>query len=81
MRTEQTTAEAEDEVRYLKNRVKPASKFILLVVPRRYMYFCGGSYCFMSWYLKILCCWRLMYAIIFLVKFGWLSGCTLIKNV
>ena len=25
---------------------KPASNFILLIVPRRY--FCGGSYCFMS---------------------------------
>ena len=27
--------------------------------PRRY--FCGGSFCFMSWCLKnFLCCWRLM---------------------
>ena len=40
------TAEAEGEVRVLLNRFKPASNFILLIVPRRY--FCGGSYCFMS---------------------------------
>ena len=26
---------------------KPASNFVLLIVPRRY--FCGGSLCFMSW--------------------------------
>ena len=29
--------------------IKPASNFILLIVPRRY--FCCGSYCFMYWYL------------------------------
>ena len=32
-------------------RFKPASNFILLIVPRRY--FCGGSYCFMYWCLKV----------------------------
>ena len=38
-----------------------------LIVPSRY--FCGGSFRFMSWCLKkILCCWRLMYVFIFLVK-------------
>ena len=48
-------------------RFKPASNFVLLIVPSRY--FCGGSFCFMSWCLKIfLCCWRLMYVFIFLVK-------------
>ena len=31
--------------------------------------FCGGSYCFMSWCFKFLCCWCLMHVIIFLVKF------------
>ena len=37
------------------------------VVPRRY--FCGGSFCFMSWCLKIfLCCWRLLCVFIVLVK-------------
>ena len=44
-------AEAEGEDRYLLNRFKPASNFILLIVPRRY--FCGGSYCFMSWCLNL----------------------------
>ena len=29
------------------NRFKPASNFVLLIVPSRY--FCGGSFCFMSW--------------------------------
>ena len=29
---------------------KPASNFVLLVVPRRY--FCGGSFYFMSWCFK-----------------------------
>ena len=43
-------AEAEGEVRILLNRFKPASNFVLLIVPRRY--FCGGSFCFMSWCLK-----------------------------
>ena len=28
----------------------------------------SGSFCFMSWCLKFLCCWRLMYVFIFLVK-------------
>ena len=31
-------------------RFKPASNFVLLIVPSRY--FCGGSFCFMSWCLK-----------------------------
>ena len=31
----------------MKNRFKPASNFVLLIVPSRY--FCGGSFCFMSW--------------------------------
>ena len=42
---------------------KPASYFVLLIVPRRY--FCCGSFRFMSWCLKCLCCWRLMYVFIF----------------
>ena len=29
---------------------------------------CSGSFCFMSWCLKFLCCWRLMCVFIFLVK-------------
>ena len=45
------------------NRFKPASNFVLLIVPIR-----GGSFCFMSWCSKFLCCWRLMYDFIFLVK-------------
>ena len=51
----------------MKNRFKPVSNFIFVIVPRRY--FCGGSFCFMSWCLKILCCWLLMYGLIFSVKF------------
>ena len=39
---------------------------MLLIVPSRY--FCGGSFCFMYWCLKFLCCWRLMCVFIFLVK-------------
>ena len=31
-------------------RFKPASNFVLLIVPSRY--FCSGSFCFMSWSLK-----------------------------
>ena len=47
--------------------IKPASNFVLLFVPSQY--FCGGSFCFMSWCLKyFFCCWRLMYVFIFLVK-------------
>ena len=45
------------------------SNFVLLIVPRRY--FCGCSFCFMSWCLKfcvLLCCWRLMCVFIVLVK-------------
>ena len=34
-------------------RFKPASNFVLLIVPRRY--FCGGSFCFMSWCLNFFC--------------------------
>ena len=41
--------------------------FVPSIVPSRY--FCGGSFCFMSWcFKKNLCCWRLMYVFIFLVK-------------
>ena len=41
--------------------------FVLLIVPRRY--FCGCSFCFMSWCLNLfLCCWRLMCVYIVLVK-------------
>ena len=47
------TAEAEGEVMAMQNRFKPASNFVLLIVPSRY--FCGGSFCFMSWCLKFLC--------------------------
>ena len=32
------------------NFSKPASNFVLLIVPSRY--FCGGSFCFMSWCIK-----------------------------
>ena len=35
------------------NRFKPASNFILLIVLKRY--FCGGSFCFMSWCLNFFC--------------------------
>ena len=35
----------------MKNRFEPASNVVLLIVPRRY--FCGGSFCFMSWCLFI----------------------------
>ena len=31
----------------MQNRFKPASNFVLLIVPRRY--FCGGYFCFMPW--------------------------------
>ena len=31
-------------------RFGPASNFVLLIVQRRY--FCGGSFCFMSWCLR-----------------------------
>ena len=61
------TAEAEGEVMAMLNRFKPASNFVFLIVPRRY--FCGGSFCFMSWVFKFLCFWCLMYVFIFLVKF------------
>ena len=35
------------------NRFKPASNFVLLIVPSRY--FCGGSFCFMSCAVGALC--------------------------
>ena len=61
------TAGAEGEVRILWDRFGPAGGFVLLVVPRRC--FCGGSFCFVSLCLKKkLCCWRLMYVFIFLIK-------------
>ena len=34
-------------------RFGPASDFVLLVVPGRY--FCGGSFCFVSWCLENFC--------------------------
>ena len=34
----------------MENRFKPASNFVLLIVPSRY--FCGGSFCFVSWCFK-----------------------------
>ena len=40
--------EDEGEVMAMSNRFKPASNFIFLIVPRRYLC-CGGSFCFMSW--------------------------------
>ena len=43
----------EGEVRRLLNRFKPASNFVLLIVPRRY--FWGGSFCFVSWCLIFYC--------------------------
>ena len=58
-------AEAEGEVMAMLNRFKPASNFVLLIVPNRY--FCGGSFCLMSWCLNFLCCWRLMCVFVFLV--------------
>ena len=45
-----STAEAEVEAMAMLNRFKPASNFVLLIVPSRY--FCGGYICFMSWFLK-----------------------------
>ena len=50
----------------MSNRFKPASNCVFLIVPSRY--FCGGSFCFMSWCLNFLCCWRLICVFIFLVK-------------
>ena len=46
----------------------PASNFVLLIIPSRY--FCGGSFCFIHVlvFKFFLCCWRLMYVFIFLVK-------------
>ena len=40
----------------------------LKTLPRQY--FCGGSFCFMSWclFFVCVCCWRLMYVFIFLIK-------------
>ena len=35
---------------YISQLIKPASNFVLLIVPSRY--FCSGSFCFMSWCLK-----------------------------
>ena len=34
-------------------RFGSAGNFVLLIVPSRY--FCGGSFCFMSWCLKYFC--------------------------
>ena len=52
---------------YLLNQFKPASEFILLISPRRY--FCGSSYCFMSWCLIFCAVGALCIVITFLVKF------------
>ena len=49
----------------LRVRLGSCKTGILLIVPRRYIY--GGSYCFMSWFLKFLCCWRLMLS--YFIKF------------
>ena len=38
---------------FIKVGFKPASNFVLLIVPSRY--FCGGSFRFMSWCLKNFC--------------------------
>ena len=46
----QATAEDGGEVMARLNRFKPASNFVFLIAPRRY--FCGGSFCFMSWWLN-----------------------------
>ena len=35
----------------MENRFKPASNFVLLIVQKRYV--CGGSFCFVYWYLKL----------------------------
>ena len=54
------------------NRFKPASNFVLLIVQRRY--FCGGTFCFMSW---CLICFVLLAPYVcfhILVKFRYLSG-------
>ena len=45
----QGTFQESENKRFL-NRFKPASNFVLLIVPSRY--FCSGSFCFMSWCLK-----------------------------
>ena len=48
----------------------PVILYLILMVPR--CYFCGGSFCFMSWCFVVffcVCCWRFMYVFIFLVKF------------
>ena len=37
----------------MENRLKSASKFVLLIVRRRYL--CGGSFWFMTWCLKFFC--------------------------
>ena len=56
------------------NRFKPASNFVLLIVPRRY--FCDCTFCFMSWCLKffVLLAPYVCFHINFLVKFRKLSG-------
>ena len=37
----------------VENLTTAIIRFVLLIVPRRY--FCGGSFCFMSWCLNFLC--------------------------
>ena len=46
-------AEAEGGVTAVWDRFKPASNFVLLIVPGRCFF--GGSFCFMSWCLKYFC--------------------------
>ena len=64
-----TTAEAGVGFVAVWGRFGPAGDFVLLIVPGRC--FCGGSFCFVSWCLEFLCCWRLVCV---LVEFGWLGG-------
>ena len=54
MRTEELT-KCYEPLQKLRVRLRPckASNLVLLIVPSRY--FCGGSFCFMSWCLKYLC--------------------------
>ena len=51
----------------MQNRFKPASNFILLIVPMRY--FCGGSFVLCLGVLKVFALLHLMYVFIFSVKF------------
>ena len=50
MHMEIETGPGVENVLKKNGRSKPASNFVLLIVPSRY--FCGGSFCYMSWCLK-----------------------------